>query len=603
MTEPGAAKPEEGVGGGRAASDAAARAAKPPPVAAAPEALASVILLGFERYHDRFDAITGRARRRFAERDWRRVQEDAVRRIGLYGEELDRTLETVEEALGSGEVDRDLWSSARERFEALAGPRPDAEIAFTFFNSVSRRLLDTVGVRPDVEFLGEELGPLPSPEDAQPCWSYPAEDGTAPALRRLLQGCLVAAPFADLDRAARRTADALQRQLREERGYPPEGIRALDVLPSPFYRNKGAYLVGRVRHADGSVPLLLALLHRPDGVRVDAVLTSSDEISVVFGFSRSYFHVKVHRPRAVVGFLKSILPAKRIDELYTALGYNRHGKTELYRGLRAHLRETDDVFRATEGAAGMVMRVFTLPGLNVVFKVIRDRFPPPKQITRREVREKYRLVFVRDRVGRLADAQEFEHLEFDRERFSDELLEELLAEAGETVHREGDRVVVEHLYTERRMTPLDLHLERADREDARAAILDYGQAIKDLAAANVFPGDLLLKNFGVSRHGRVIFYDYDELTLLEDCRFRRIPPARTPEQEMASEPWYHVAPEDVFPEEFPRFLGLPAEHRDAFMERHGDLFDPDFWKEMQRRNEEGDVVDFFPYPQHRRLEP
>jgi len=347
--------------------------------------------------------------------------------------------------------------------------------------------------------------------------------------------------------------------------------------------------------------MLLPLLNGEDGIYVDAVLLSEDEASIVFGFSWSYFLVEIARPHAVVDFLHAIMPLKRIDELYNAIGYNKHGKTELYRTLVAHLGAPSARFEFAPGDQGLVMSVFTLPSLNVVFKIIKDRFGHPKRTTRRTVMDKYQFVFVRDRVGRLADAQEFEHLDLPRACFSEPLLEHLLDAAASTVQLRGDHVIVRHLYTERRVTPLNLYLRDASPYDAALAVLDYGTAIKDLAAANIFTGDMLMKNFGVSRHGRVIFYDYDELSLLTDCVFRRLPQPQTPEQEMAAEPWYYVGENDVFPEEFEAFMVPPGKLRKRFLQRHRDLFTVEFWQAMQERQRHGDMPDVFPYPESRRL--
>jgi isocitrate dehydrogenase kinase/phosphatase len=289
------------------------------------------------------------------------------------------------------------------------------------------------------------------------------------------------------------------------------------------------------------------------------------------------------------------MPLKRIDELYNAIGYNKHGKTELYRNLMTYLELPEARFAFAEGDEGMVMAVFTLPAFNLVFKIIKDSFGAPKNTTRQAVMDKYHFVFVRDRVGRLADAQEFEHLEFPRRCFPDDLLAYLLAAAAKTVRVEGDRVVVRHVYTERRVTPLNIFLRDAEPGAAREAVIEYGNAIKDLAAADIFTGDMLLKNFGVTRNGRVICYDYDELCLLSECRFRRIPVPTTTEEEFAAEPWFFVGEQDVFPEEFRAFLVPPGEVRDAFLEIHGDLLNIEFWQRVQRRLAQGDVVDVFPY--------
>jgi isocitrate dehydrogenase kinase/phosphatase len=303
----------------------------------------------------------------------------------------------------------------------------------------------------------------------------------------------------------------------------------------------------------------------------------------------------------VVRFLKSIIPLKRIAELYISIGYNKHGKTELYRDLMHHMAYSVDSFEIARGEKGMVMVVFTLPSYDIVFKVIKDRVSPPKDVTRFEVMERYDLVFKHDRVGRLVDAQEFEYLRFERKRFNQELLDELLEYAPNAVSLEDGWVVLKHLYTERRLTPLNLFIKEAPQTAAIEAVLDYGHAIKDLAAANIFPGDVLLKNFGVTRHGRIVFYDYDELCLVTDCTFRSIPQARSFDDEFSSEPWFYVGPMDIFPEEFHTFLGLPEPLHSIFIEHHGDLFGVDFWRKMQARHNAGQIVETFPYPADKHL--
>ncbi len=355
--------------------------------------------------------------------------------------------------------------------------------------------------------------------------------------------------------------------------------------------------------AGGTHPLLVPLSHPDEGVRPDAVLIDPDDVSRVFSFARSYFHAHTARPRETVAFLRTLLPLKPVHELYTSIGHHRHGKTELYRELADQLEHPAARLEPAEGIAGLVMIVFTLPAFNVVFKVIRDRFGNPKDVTREQVMEKYRFVFARDRVGRLADAQEFEQLRFPIARFDAGLLEELRTQAAESVWEDGDHLVIRHLYTERRIRPLDLYVREAPPDAARAAVVEYGNAIRDLACANLFPGDLLLKNFGVSRHGRVIFYDYDELALLTEMNFRALPSASSHEEEMSAEPFFAVDDRDVFPEQWLPFLVPPGPLRATFLDTHADLLTPAFWREMQRRQARGELPDFYPYPRSLRLRP
>ena len=553
--------------------------------AAAAEAIASA----WERYVAGWEEITRRARRRFEQRDWIGSGNDAAERLTLYRVHLDAAVADVGDLLGDAVMERTRWAGVKIAHERRTAPRPDAELARTFFNSVTRRVFSTVGVDPAIEYL-ESSAPVPDEAALRALVAvHQAAEPAGELVRRILLSYQWAVPYAQLAG----DADLVARLIAERTGAGAPV--AVEMLRPVFFRNKGAYLVGRVRQGDTVWPLVLPLIHAERGIVVDAVLMTENEASVVFGFSWSYFRVEVPHPRAMVEFLRSIMPYKRVDELYTAIGFSKHGKTELFRSLRRHLEEPDARFAFAEGDEGMVMAVFTLPAFNVVFKIIKDSFGAPKNTTRAAVMEKYHFVFVRDRVGRLADAQEFEHLDFPRRCFPDDLLSYLVTVASASVRVEGDRVVVRHLYTERRVTPLNLYLRDADPDAARDAVSDYGTAIKDLAAADIFTGDMLLKNFGVTRNGRVICYDYDELCLLSECRFRRSPQARTEEDELAAEPWFHVGEHDIFPEEFRAFLVPAGELREAFLAGHGDLLDVGFWQGVQQRLAGGEVFDVFPY--------
>jgi isocitrate dehydrogenase kinase/phosphatase len=566
------------------------------PVAAAVAAIHSA----YDQYARGFDEITSRARSRFECRDWSGAQADATERLVLYKAHVDGAVADVHDILEDAVMERTVWAAMKSAHAARVAQRPDAELAETFFNSVTRRVFSTVGVDPAIEYLNP-AAPDPADDDGTPIYETHSTDRVdASLIRRLLLSFPWSVPYAQLERDTALVAELIDARARQVSSG--EDRLHLDLIRSVFYRNKGAYLVGRIRAGGKVIPLVLPLLHAERGIVVDAVLMTSDEASIVFGFSWTYFRVDAPRPRALVQFLASIMPLKQINELYTAIGHNKHGKTELYRGLMRHLEDPAARFAFVEGDEGMVMAVFTLPSFNVVFKIIKDSFGAPKNTTRRIVMAKYQFVFVRDRVGRLADAQEFEHLEFPLRCFPPELLAYLLAVAGSTVRVDGDRVVVRHLYTERRVTPLNLFLRDADELTAREAVLDYGNAIKDLAAADIFTGDMLAKNFGVSRHGRVICYDYDELCLLSECHFRRIPAPATLEEEFSAEPWFHVGEHDVFPEEFGAFLAPPGSLRNAFLEVHGDLLDVAFWQDVQRRLAAGEVVDVFPYRREARLQ-
>jgi isocitrate dehydrogenase kinase/phosphatase len=565
----------------------------------APQA-AEAIQSAFLAYHARFNAITRRAKARFELREWQEAQRDAVERLTLYKLAVSEAVENLDALVGSNIRNGFFWHEIKASHSRLSEGRQDTGLARTFFNSITRRIFTTVGVDPSIEYVDLLAQPeLRSQGGQAPFWTYRGGRPTAEIVTDIFAGLPFRPEFQDLSRDATLAAGAIDSHL----AAAGHTIDAVELLPPIFYRGTVAYVVGRIRSGDGVAPLLFAFLHPEEGIAADAVLLSEDEVSIVFSFTRAYFHVDVDRPQLTIGFLQSIMPQKPTDELYTAIGYNKHGKTVFYRNLMRHLATTDDRFEISEGEPGLVMSVFALPSFNTVFKVIRDRFGQPKTTTRDAVRARYDLVFVHDRVGRLADAQEFEFLEFARSRFAPALLDELLQEAASSVRLENDRVIIRHLYTERRVTPLNLFLRAASPEAAVDAIIDYGAAIRELAAANIFTGDMLLKNFGVTRHGRVIFYDYDELCLLSECNFRTMPLTDDPLLEMAADPWFSVGERDVFPEEFRSFFLLPGRLGEAFLARHADLLSVEFWRRMQERQSSSEVMDVLPYRQERRLLP
>jgi isocitrate dehydrogenase kinase/phosphatase len=562
---------------------------------------ANAIFAACARFQGQFKAITGRAQARFAQREWHAMQADAAERLDIYRQVVEQTVAELRHALADRIHDTWVWASVKAVYSGLIAECDDWEIAETFFNSITRRIFTTVGVDPRIEFVDTDFETPPTPSRQPVYRSYERATDTAALIITILSDVALGAPYANLSCDARLVAERIDARL-AALGLGGGPIRA-EVATAVFYRGKGAYLVGRIRSGGHSIPLALALLNPLEGVVVDAVLLREREVSILFSFTRSYFHLAVDRPYDMVRFLRSIMPRKRIAELYTAIGYHKHGKTELYRDLLAHLAASDDQFEIAPGQRGMVMSVWTLPAYDLVFKVIKDRFDAPKDTTRQAVMDHYQLVFKHDRAGRLVDAQEFEYLQFERRRFSPALLEELRRTATQSVAIEAQRVIIKHAYVERRVTPLDLYVRQADAAAAGAAVVDYGHALKDLAATDIFPGDLLLKNFGVTRQGRVVFYDYDELCLLRTCIFRALPQPTSLDEEFAGEPWFFVGEHDIFPEELRRFLGLSGALRDTFTHYHDDLFDVRFWHTIQARLRAGEVLDIFPYPQSQRLAP
>ncbi|MFO1436576.1 MAG: bifunctional isocitrate dehydrogenase kinase/phosphatase [Gammaproteobacteria bacterium] len=455
-------------------------------------ASAKCIYEGFVEYNEAFMHLTERARQRFEQRDWRGHQQDIVDRVEMYELAVRQVVKLLQKFLDSRVADRQLWSLIREIFAERLEDVPDAGFIKTFFNSTTRRIFGTVGVDTEMEFLSTP------PEDegilrALTLRRYPFWGSLDDVFAQVLRQFAFNVQYANVTDDVRQIAEEVD-------GFAKRVFESIDdmlrfeFISSVFYQSARAYLVGRIVLKHGLSPIIIALENAENGIQVDAVLLSSEEVSIVFNYTRSYYFADPNSVVAAVHFLHSVLPDKPIDELYTVLGRLRQGKSERHRIFTNHLKNSSDLFVHAAGDKGLVMIVFTLPSYDLVFKVIRDRFTPPKTMSRQEVIDKYKLVSKHDRAGRLIDTQEFRNLELPLNRFAPEVLEELTKEATISVRRHDDKLLFDHVYIERRVRPLNLYIREMPCRDAEVVIIDYGQAIKDLAQTNIFPGDLLLKN-------------------------------------------------------------------------------------------------------------
>ena len=510
---------------------------------------------------------------------------------------VNETVAEVRRRLGESALDAALWEEIKSEYARRISAHADPEFLKTFFSSITRRLFGTVGVNADIEFFALELDPLRGAGTAAVTKRYANRGSLDLLFEELLSDYRFRTAWRDFEGSVGHVTADVEHRLKSIGETRP--LLEVEVIRPVFYQMSRAYVVGCLRGDGWTMPLAIAFRNSPLGVLVDAVMLSVADVSILFSFTRSYFHVDLERVGEAVLFLHLIIPLKPVSELFTVLGRAKQGKTERFREIFRHLEHTDDRFVRAPGERGMVMACFALENADVIFKVIRDRFPAVKDVRREEVMAKYDMVFRHDRAGRLVDAQEFRDIRLPRGRFAPDMLEELLTECAENVRLDGEDVIVGHAYIERQMTPLNLYLRTASREQAELAVIEYGQAIRDLAYTNIFPGDLLLKNFGVTRHNRVIFYDYDELCSVTDCRFRDVPQATSDEDEMRAESWFFIGENDVFPETFLKFLGFEDRLREVFLEKHGEILEAGWWRALQERLAAGDLVEVLPYHPHR----
>lgn len=566
--------------------------------------IAQALIEGFNRHYRLFRETSAAAKRRFEEADWHGQQRAQRERIEFYDQRVNEAVDRLRSEFTIDTLSMDTWQQAKLHYIGLLVDHHQPELAETFFNSVTAKLLhrsyfrnDFIFVRPAVstEYIeNDEPASLPTYRAY-----YPTKDTLRETWARIVHNFRLQREFEDLDRDVENVVQAM---LSELGGFKQRTNFQIQVLASLFYRNKGAYLVGKIVNGFVETPVALPILHGPSGrLVIDAALFGEDDLLMIFSYARAYFMVDMEIPSAYVQFLRGLMPRKPRAELYNAIGLQKHGKNLFYRDFLAHLRHSSDKFRIAPGIKGMVMLVFDLPSFPYVFKVIKDFYPPQKDTTREQIKGKYLLVKQHDRVGRMADTLEYSNVAFPRQRFEEELIQELKHFCPSLLEEDGDMLVIRHLYIERRMIPLNIYLQEAGPEGLSHAVVEYGNAIKDLVAANIFPGDMLWKNFGVTRHGKVVFYDYDEIEYLTDCNFRRVPAPRNEEDEMSGEVWYTVNKGDVFPETFGPFLLGNTQVREIFMAHHADLLDAAFWQGHKERILAGHVHDVFPYEPAKRF--
>jgi isocitrate dehydrogenase kinase/phosphatase len=575
-----------------------------------PARIARAILEGFNRHYRLFRYVAQQAKPLYENGNWQMMRTRARERIDFYDQRVLEAVARIESEFDLASLDdaeRDaLWQAVKQQYVTLLADHRQPECAETFFNSVCTKLLHRDYFRNQFIFVRPGVATDYMDSDPPSFRSYYPAAGLRKTLRQIIIDLGLACRWDDVERDLRlmvcAVCDAHRSGEAFRRPWHMEPDCQIQILSSLFFRNKGAYVVGRVINGTRITPLAVPILRNSrGGLYLDTALFTTDLLATLFSFTRAYFLVDMEAPSAYVEFLQTILPHKPPSELYTMVGLAKQGKTLFYRDFLHHLKHSSDQFVIAPGIKGLVMSVFTLPSYPYVFKVIKDVIPYPKDTDRQQIMGKYQLVKMHDRVGRMADSWEYSQVTLPRARCSAELLEELRNYCASQLEFGDGTVTIRHVYIERRMTPLNIYLTKATDADLDHAILEYGNAIKDLAAANIFPGDMLYKNFGVTRLSRVVFYDYDEIEYMTDCNFRAVPQAPHDEDEMSDEPWYRVDRRDMFPEQWGPFLLGDDRIRTAFIKHHADLLAPEFWNRRKERIQAGYLEDVFPYPPERRF--
>lgn len=286
------------------------------------------------------------------------------------------------------------------------------------------------------------------------------------------------------------------------------------------------------------------------------------------------------------------------------------GKIELVKELRSHIRRSGERFELAKGIKGWVMAAFTLPSFPYVFKIIADKSDKEGAI-KSVVKRKYELVHETDRAGRMLDSLTYKNLQFDRELFTQEIIDEITQRAPSEIKMDENKVVLNHVYVQRKVIPLNIYLKEHenDPEEVKRVLEDWGFCIKGLAVAGIWVGDFKSKNFGVTSTGRIVSFDYDELRELDHLEFEKQPrwhslPSADDEESYASPgtAWHdkHAYGRIYLPDEFGN-LEISSFLETVFKKLHPDLFNADYWQKIQTELREGKVPDVFPYALSERL--
>ncbi|MEO0911763.1 MAG: isocitrate dehydrogenase kinase/phosphatase AceK regulatory subunit [Pseudomonadota bacterium] len=545
-----------------------------------PESVAEVVLAAFDAYHARFALIPELAKRAFEARDWAGAVALSQERLAIFSislEELGRVI---------GPVPRDVafWAEVGAAVDRLVADRYEADLARAYFAALRRGVIGGAWAaewfdHPRVESAADFVARF-----------RPGAEMTAECVAEILQLPEIDAPFADLVSDAAAVAARIRETL-------PGALGAVEIVRAGFYRNRGAYIVGALEVAGVRHPLALALLHRPEGLIVDAVILKGSTMSHLFSSTLANFHVDVPQYHALVDFLHRLMPGRPHGQHYSTIGYNHVGKIAVYRQIMGEMAGA--VFDHAPGPRGSVALGFTAPDLPFVLKLIRDR--PTDQYKwgafegRAAVLAKYGIVHEYNRSGSMLDNIMYTDIALPAALFAEGFLAELLVEAGESVRREGADLVFAHLIVQRKLVPMPIFLEQCSAEDAEVAVIRLGQCIRNNAAMNVFNRDLDLRNYGVSSLRFVYLFEYDAVEPLTEVDVFTNAGREEGEEDVPD--WFFESGPVFLPEELETHLRLPGRGlRRLFREAHGELLTKGWWDRMKGWLAEGRVPRVRTYP-------
>jgi len=569
--------------------------------------LARVVLSVFEHYYARPRHIPELAKAAFETRNWRETVRLSRHRLTIYAAYLDQLTPVLRSGLPEVATDESLWELAEREFLAAIFHRYEADFAFAFWHSLRRVLLENEW-RPIAYDSGAAEGRFRCVAETVIGTLHGALPIDADLIRQVLDVPGLDAQWRDIEDDARRVAQIVAAMLQRLEPHDGEPVR-IEMANAGFYRNRGATLIGRIHlppRSDGSprqMPLMIALLNGHDGIFVDAVLCESDEIQYAFSSTLANYHATNPYYHELAQFLAELMPKRPLGLHYSTIGFHHLGKVAVMKELLGdHARgETLDT---APGFRGTVAIGFSMPSSRYVLKIIRDRptegYKWGEFAGLNSVLDKYRLVHEMDRAGSMLDNIIYSNVKLDRAMFAPSLLDELLEAGVETVSLERGAVVFKHLIVQLKLTPLPLFLASASHDEARTAVINLGDCIKNNAAANIFNKDLDGRNYGVSGILKVYLFDYDAVEPLTEVKVRTNADREPGEEDIPD--WYFEDGTIFLPEETISGLRIDDPRlRRMFLDAHPDITTVAYWEAMQQALREGKVPPVRSYPAARRL--
>lgn len=566
-------------------------------------AVAAWLYQEYSRFYEEFLSNIDQAKIAFEERDFASSVRVSERRLSLYSASIVDVSERLRQAYPQIHADETLWQEVAANYSALISGEYAEDVGRAYLHSLRRRIYQGEWRAEDYAFA--DMTP-PGDEDlARVTRSYPLDAHmTAEVVAEILRIPGFKRDFADIDDDVARVMQRISDNLENLPRRPHKLIR-VDMIDAGFYRNRGAYLVGRlIFENDRFIPLILALLNDERGIYVDAVLTSVTYAHNIFSSTLANFHVTNPCYHEVCALLKSIMPKRPLGLHYSTIGYNHLGKVAVMRELEAELLESENGLETAVGSPGTVAMGFAASNSAYSLKVIRDK--PTAQYKWGEfgglesVIRKYTRVHEINRTGSMLDSIIYYKVRLDRSWFSPALLEDLLAHAAETVSLNGDDVIFKYLIVQIKLTPLPVYLENASDRQAETAITNLGYCIKNNAAANIYNRDLDARNYGISSYSKVYLFDYDALEILSDVKIRTNLDREAGEEDIPD--WYFEDGVVFLPEEL--VSGLCIRQRglcDYFTRRHANLLGTEYWTEIQQYIQQGRVPSVSVYPDNQRI--